>query len=199
VPIKSAVPLRVEFLPQGDGDLLFGRSSWHPTGFWVDKERARNLFRMAFDMQWRGVLNFDSSRVERAHIFMQQGNQTLTVEKGAAGWLDKDTGRLVQGIDITLWRLKELRIESEPATRLMNPAEPRLTLELFGKEVKPLAVYNFYVDPRLPAGQCWLRPGQEEVFYPVGTQIIEDLQGHLPPRAHRPAAASEAAVDLRKP
>lgn len=198
--LKATTPLRVEFFTLGDsGQQVFGRSSWHPTGFLVDREKAKNLFRMAFDMQWRGVLNYDSTRVERARIFAVAGNQTLAVNKTDAGWVDPEQGHVVQGIDITLWRLKELRIEAEPETRLVPPAEQRLVLELFGKDPKPLAVFTFYSDPRLPAGQCWLKPGGEETYYPVGSQIIEDLQGYLPQRARKPASPVDGVALQRKP
>ena len=150
-------------------------------------------------MQWRGVLGVDASRIERARVYSVQGNQTLNVDKGPEVWVERDTGRQNPGIDITLWRLKELRVEAEPETRLAYPAELRLVLELFGKDPKPLSVFSFYVDPRLPAGQCWLKPGQEEAYYPVGTQIIEDLLGHLPPRAPKPAPPVAAAGEQRKP
>lgn len=196
---KGGTAQRVEFFAPGEDQLTFGRSTWHPTGFLVDKDKARSLYRMAFDMQWRGVLGVDASRIERARVYSVQGNQTLNVDKGPEVWVERDTGRQIPGIDITLWRLKELRVEAEPETRLAYPAELRLVLELFGKDPKPLSVFSFYVDPRLPAGQCWLKPGQEEAYYPVGTQIIEDLLGHLPPRAHKPAPPVEAAGEQRKP
>jgi len=159
LPLKATTPLRVEFFTRGDTETqVFGRSSWHPTGFLVDREKAKNLFRMAFDMQWRGVLNFDSSRVERARIYAGAGNQTLVVNKTAAGWVEPEQGRVVQGIDITLWRLKELRIEAEPETRLASPAEQRLVLELFGKDPKPIAVFTFILIPGFPPDSAGSSP-----------------------------------------
>lgn len=191
--VKDKPPLMIEFFPKADGAPVFGRSSYHPMGFMMDPEKVKGLFRQTFDMQWRGVLGFDTARVERARIFAPGGNQTLVVEKTAAGWESKDQGRVVPGIDIALWRLKELRVESEPVSRLVPPVEQKLVCELFAREEKPLAVFVFYVDNRLPAGQCWLKVGQEELFYPVGSQIIDDLLGHLPPRAPRPSVPAQGA------
>ena len=133
-------------------------------------------------MQWRGVVNFDSSRVEGARIFSVYNNQTLHVEKTPAGWTEREGGRVVQGIDMTLWRLKELRFEAEPVARLGYPAVQRLELDLLAKEGKVLSTFTFFTDPRLPADQCWLKVGSEEMFYPVTSQLLEDVQGYLPAR-----------------
>ncbi len=189
--VKDKPPLMVEFFTPTEGSPVYGRSTHHPLGFLMDAEKVKNLFRQTFDMQWRGVLGFDTARVERARIFAPGGNQTLTVEKTADGWENREQGRVVPGIDIALWRLKELRVESEPVSRLVPPVEQKLICELFAREEKPLVVFTFFVDNRLPAGQCWLKVGQEELFYPVGSQIIDDLLGHLPPRPSRPAAPSQ--------
>jgi len=183
---KAAEPLRLEVFPAGEAEQVFGRSSRHPSGFLLDRDKAKNLFRLAFDMQWRGVITFDSARVESARIYSVMGNQTLTVEKTASGWEDREHGRKVAGLDMALWRLKELRFEAEPTSKLAYPAVQRLSLELFAKDAKVLSTYTFYADPRLPADQCWLKVGAEEVYYPVGNQIIEELQGYLPPRPVRP-------------
>jgi hypothetical protein len=40
----------------------------------------------------------------------------------------------------------------------------------------------FFTDPRLPADQCWLKVGTEEMYYPVSSQLLEDVQGYLPAR-----------------
>lgn len=183
---RATEPLRLEVFPAGEAEQVFGRSSRLPAGFLIDRDKARNLFRLAFDMQWRGVMTFDSARVESARIYAVQGNQTLVAEKTASGWEDREHGRKVAGLDMALWRLKELRFEAEPASRLAYPAVQRLTLELFAKDSKLLTTYTFYADPRLPADQCWLKVGAEETYYPVGNQIIEELQGYLPPRPVRP-------------
>lgn len=191
--VKDKPPLMIEFFASAEGAPAYGRSTHHPMGFLMDREKVKSLFRQTFDMQWRGVLGFDTARVERARIFAPGGNQTLTVEKTAGGWEDREHGRTVPGIDIALWRLKELRVESEPVSRLSPPVEQRLVCELFAREEKPLVVFTFFVDNRLPAGQCWLKVGQEELFYPVGSQIIDDLQGHLPPRPSRPAVPPQGS------
>jgi len=183
---KATEPLRLEVFPQGETEQVFGRSTRHPAGFLLEQEKARSLFRLAFDMQWRGVITYDSARVQSARIYSVMGNQTLVVEKTASGWEDREHGRAVAGLDLSLWRLKELRFEAEPVTRLAYPAVQRLALDLFAKDASVLTTFTFYSDPRLPPDQCWLKVGTEEMFYPVGNQIIEELQGYLPPRPVRP-------------
>ena len=182
---KGTEPLRLEVFSPGEAEQAFGRSSRHPIGFQLDREKARSLFRLAFDMQWRGVITVDSAHVERARIYSVMGNQTLTAEKTPTGWEDRERGTTVAGLDMTLWRLKELRFEAEPVGRLAYPAVQRLVLELLAKDAKVLYIYTFYADPRLPPDQCWLKVGAEEMFYPVGNQIVEELQGYMPSRAVR--------------
>ncbi|MBU1041775.1 MAG: DUF4340 domain-containing protein [Proteobacteria bacterium] len=183
---KATEPLRLEIFPQGETEQAFGRSTRHPGGFLLDREKSKTLFRLAFDMQWRGVITYDSARVQSARIFSVMGNQTLVAENTPNGWEDRDRGRKLAGLDLSLWRLKELRFEAEPVAKLGYPAVQRLALELFTKDAKMLTSFIFYTDPRLPPEQCWLKVGTEEMYYPVGTQIIEELQGYLPSRTVRP-------------
>lgn len=181
---KATEPLRLEIFPQGgESEQVFGRSSRHPSGFLLDHGKAKSLFRLAFDMQWRGVITYDSARVQSARIYSAMGNQTLVAEKTASGWEDREHGRKLTGLDLSLWRLKELRFEAEPIARIAYPAVQRLALDLYAKDAKSLTSFVFYSDPRLPPDQCWLKVGAEEMYYPVGHQIIEELQGYLPARA----------------
>ena len=179
---KAAAPLRLELFAPLDAEQVYGRSTRHPAGFLIDREKARSLVRQAYDMQWRSVVSFDSSRVEGARIYSVLSNQTLVVDKNPSGWLERDTGREIPGIDMTLWRLKEMRFEAEPVSRLGYPAAQRLEFDLLSKDGKPMASYIFFTDPRLPADQCWLKVGSEEMFYPVSSQLLEDVQGYLPAR-----------------
>lgn len=183
---KETEPLRLEVFPQGETDQVFGRSTRHPAGFLLDHEKARSLFRLAFDMQWRGVITYDSARVQSAKISSSMGNQTLMAENTSNGWEEREHGRKLAGLDLSLWRLKELRFEGEPVSKLTYPAVQRLALSLYMKDGKVLTSFIFYVDPRLPPDQCWLKVGADEMFYPVGNQIIEELQGYLPSRTVRP-------------
>jgi len=179
---KAAAPLRLELFAPLDADQVYGRSTRHPAGFLIDREKAKSLVRQAYDMQWRGVVNFDSSRVEGARMYSTMNNQTLQVDKTPSGWEERDTGRKVSGIDMTLWRLKELRFEAEPVARLGYPAVQRLEFDLLTKDGKVMSSFTFFTDPRLPADQCWLKVGSEEMFYPVTSQLLEDVQGYLPAR-----------------
>jgi len=179
---KATEPLRLELFAPLDADQVYGRSTRHPNGFLIDKDKAKSLIRQAYDMQWRGVVNFDSTKVEGARIFSVASNQTLQVDKNPTGWEERDTGRKMSGIDMTLWRLKELRFEAEPVPRLGYPATQRLELDLLTKDGKVLSNFAFFTDPRLPADQCWLKVGSEEMYYPVSNQLLEDVQGYLPVR-----------------
>lgn len=183
---KGATPLRLEVFALGEAEQAFGRSSRHPAGFLLEREKAKSLVRLAFDMQWRGVITVDSAHLQSVRIFSVMGNQTMVAEKNATGWEDREHGTKLAGLDMTLWRLKELRFEGEPVGRLAYPAVSRLVLDLYGKDAKALSNFIFYTDPRLPSDQCWLKVGSEEIFYPVGNQIVEELQGYLPQRTSRP-------------
>lgn len=183
---KATEPLRLEVFPQGETEQVFGRSTRHPAGFLLERDKGKTLFRLAFDMQWRGVITYDSARVQSARVYSVMGNQTLVAENTASGWEDREHGRKLAGLDLSLWRLKELRFEAEPVAKLGYPAVQRLALELFAKDAKVLTTFVFYTDPRLPSDQCWLKVGSEEIYYPIGNQIIEELQGYLPIRTTRP-------------
>jgi len=189
---KATAPLRLELFAPLDAEQVYGRSTRHPAGFLLDREKARSLVRQAYDMQWRGVVNFDSSRVEGARIYSVMSNQTLQVNKSPSGWEERDTGRKIPGIDMTLWRLKEMRFESEPESRLGYPAAQRLEFDLLAKDGKVITSFTFFSDPRLPADQCWLKVGAEEMFYPVSSQLLEDVQGYLP--ARQPKAPEQPGI-----
>jgi len=189
---KATAPLRLELFAPLDAEQVYGWSTRHPAGFLLDREKARSLVRQAYDMQWRGVVNFDSSRVEGARIYSVMSNQTLQVNKSPSGWEERDTGRKIPGIDMTLWRLKEMRFESEPESRLGYPAAQRLEFDLLAKDGKVITSFTFFSDPRLPADQCWLKVGAEEMFYPVSSQLLEDVQGYLP--ARQPKAPEQPGI-----
>jgi hypothetical protein len=180
---KTQTAQRLELYPPLDADQVYGRSTRHPLGFLLEREKAKNLLRQAYDMQWRGVISFDSAQVEGARVYSVSANQTLLAEKTPAGWEDRERGRMLPGIDMTLWRLKELRFEAEPVSRLGYPAAQRLVLDLLGRDGKVLSSFTFFSDPRLPADQCWLKVGSEEMYYPVTSQLLEDVQGFMPARA----------------
>lgn len=180
--LAKAPTQRLELYAPLDADMVYGRSTRHPAGFLLEREKAKQLLRQAYDMQWRGVVSFDSSRVEGARIYQVMNNQTMTVEKAPSGWVESGTGRGIPGIDMSLWRLKEMRFEAEPVSRLGYPAAQRLVLDLLQKDGKVLSSFTFFSDPRLPADQCWLKVGSEEMYYPVASQLLEDIQGYLPAR-----------------
>ena len=180
---KSPTPQRVEIYSPLDAEQVYGRSTRHPLGFLLDREKAKSLVRQAYDMQ---VARGHQLRVGpgggRAGVFRVRQPDPAGGEKTASGWEDREHGRKLPGIDMTLWRLKELRFEAEPASKLGYPAVQRLVLDLLAKDGHVLSAFTFYTDPRLPADQCWLKVGSEEMYYPVTSQLLEDVQGFLPPR-----------------
>lgn len=188
---KAAAPQRLELFAPLDAEQVYGRSTRHPAGFLLDREKAQSLVRQAYDMQWRGVVSFDSSRVEGARIHSLMHNQTLLVTKTPAGWEERETGRAIPGIDMTLWRLKEMRFEAEPAPRIGYPAAQRLEFDLLAKDGRLVTSFTFFSDPRLPTDQCWLKVGSEEMYYPVTSQLLEDVQAYLPARPHKAARQEE--------
>ena len=156
------------------------RSGWQPGPFTVSPDAVGLLDRSAFEVQGRSVVDIDTSRL--AAFRMTVGQQTLEAEKTDTGWVARGEEKRLLGIDMSLWRLTDLKFEAEPTWSLPESAQWAMTLEPVGQSGKTETVLTFYNDPQLPAGQCWLKVGQEGPYYPVSNQLLKDLQGQMPPK-----------------
>jgi hypothetical protein len=153
------------------------RSSFQPEAFRLDDVSVRQLLKTPFDIQGRNVVDLDIGKV--ASIKVLDPNQALTVSKIADGWFFGDTEKRVTGIDMSLWRFKELKFEALPLTALPQTASWLMTCEFRDAEGNRLAALKFFSDSSLPPGQSWVKNGGD-LYYPVASQIMNDLRGLLP-------------------
>lgn len=158
-------------------DKIVGRSTWQPEPFSLTMEGAEQLSRTMFEFLDRHVVRLETGKVR--FFRMVFGDQTFEGEKTETGWVEKGRDKEILGIDMSIWRLKELESVAEPSGSLPASAQWTMTCELFYDENEATTL-TFYLDPTLPAGQCWLKPGGEEVYYPVSSQLLKDLQGQIP-------------------
>lgn len=164
---------------RGVGDSVYlGESTWQPGLFRLRAGQKKLLDVRAFALQERNVVEIDSSAVRELLIRTQ--DQRFVATRNGSGWVARDTGKSLLGIDMWLWRFNELRFEAEPSASLPESASWVMTCEPVGDDGKLTAALTFYADPQLPDGQCWLKVGQEEPYYPVSNQLLRDMRGQLP-------------------
>ncbi len=148
--------------------------------FVLDKGHVDQLKRTAFDMRRRNVLSLETGKVGSMKI--NQGNQTFSAFKSEGVWKSSSEKSELLGIDMSLWRLNELRFEAESVKSLGENVESVMAWEMMDQEGKRLAKVEFLSDANLPEGQCWLSVGNRTEFYPVSNKLLEDLQGQIPLR-----------------
>ncbi|MBN2141311.1 MAG: DUF4340 domain-containing protein [Desulfovibrionaceae bacterium] len=175
-PRKSSEPefLRLFQVP-GDETGLLGQSSRQPCLFEVGWDRIRPLVKTAFELKGRSVVSLNLGDIELVRV--TYGQEVFEAEKTETGWRERSGKSNVLGIDLTLWRFTELQFEAEPGVRLPTSALWSMTCELQDVQGKVLSLLSFYEDKELPVGQCWLRVGSEDKYYPVSNQLLNDLKG----------------------
>ncbi len=172
------------FETKDEGTGLIGRSSRQTTYFHLDKERRDKLVVSSFSLRQRDILAVDLGDIVRQRLHQKTSKEAtpreLVAVKTDRGWENDADGAQLPGMDMLLWRLKELQYEADPISAPPTKAEQVLAWELFQGKEDPEEVLTFYLDPGLPKDQCWLKVGSTKMFYPVLDQLLEDLQGRLP-------------------
>jgi len=158
------------------GDFL-ATSSFQPGIFRLDNESVRQLLKTPFDLQSRNVVDLDIGKVAR--ITVRDFDRTSSVHKVADGWISENTKKRVTGIDMSLWRFKELKFEALPLKTLPKTASWLMSCELQDNNDNNIIALKFFSDSTLPSGQSWLK-SDGELYYPVANQIMNDLRGLLP-------------------
>lgn len=158
------------------------QSSRQPALLCVEEKTATSLSPTAFFLQDRRVLSLPS------HIVSQQvqiwGKQQFAVhslvhENGV--WHDEVSKSSLQGIDMLLYALGEVQYMAEPQKTISQKARLWLNWKLFPQEsTENSVVLRIFYDTALPKGLCWLYNEAVGLYYPVSTQIIDDILGRLP-------------------
>lgn len=166
-----------------DPSVYMGKSTWLTVPFLLDAQSVSQLVRSAFDVQGRSVLKLDIGKVARL-VVVHGGNEYVVV-RSETGWRLFDGTKDIPGIDMSLWRFTELQFEALPLNNLPDSAVELMFCKLVGEDDDVLTSLTFYVDPKLPQGQCWMKNGGG-MYYPVSSRLLKDLQGMFPAGAVEP-------------
>ncbi len=179
LPGKKVETLRV-FEPGEGENIYFARSSSQNGYLVLSKEHYEQLDKKAFAMRQRNVVSIATGKLGSVRVV--QGNQTFTGIKSDKSWINFEDKKPLLGIDMSLWRLNELKFEAEPVATLSETSEKMMDLELLDENGAQVVTVSFYSDPELPDGQCWLSLSNDSGYYPVSDKLLEDLQGQIPLR-----------------
>ncbi len=170
----------VIFEVEGEDNFYLANSTIQNGNFIITKEHLEQLDKKAFQMRQRSVLSVETGKIGSMRVL--QGNQTFVGMKSDKTWINFVDKKPLLGIDMSLWRLNELKFEAEPVVNLSETSEKVMELELMNGEGVRMIDVAFFSDPELPAGQCWLSHGNSSVYFPVSNKLLEDLQGQIPLR-----------------
>ncbi len=161
--------------------VYIANSTFQPGRLRLEEEQLARLAPRVFDLRDRAIIALDTAKVDGFAIL--QDNRSLKAKKAQAGWTDAQSGKPITGIDMTLWRLIDLKFETEPREGLPSGADSDMVWRLTDKDGKDLAVATFFSDPALPPGRCWVKIGEKDQLFQISDQILKDLQGLLPAKA----------------
>ncbi len=171
----------IEFFDvEGDKDYYLANSTIQNGFFVLSKEHVDQLNKTAFGMRKRSILSVETGKIGSIRVL--QGNQTFVGIKSDKNWVSLDERKPLLGIDMSLWRLNELKFEAEPISDLSSSAVKAMELELMNVDGSRLVKVVFFTDPELPSGLCWLSLGDDNGYYQVSNKLLEDLQGQIPLR-----------------
>ncbi len=177
---KNRVESLQIFEPGGEDKHYLARSSAQAGYFVLSAEHYGQLDRDVFVMRQRNVVSVATGKLGSVKVV--QGNQTFTGIKSDKSWINFEDKKPLLGIDMSLWRLNELKFEAEPVEYLSDTSEKVMDLELLDDSGVRVVKVSFFSDPELPVGQCWLSLDDGSGYFPVSDKLLEDLQGQIPLR-----------------
>ncbi len=180
------------------GTSLIAVSSWQKAPLAMGTGIRSKVFRNAFSLRDKSVLQLSPGQVERQVIRRAAENGQSAVEltavKSDSGW--KADGKERQGLDMLLWRLGDLQYENEPEPQLPQGAQAELTWELYGKDRNLLHTLEFYRTPAASGQKSaqWIAVEGKAPYYPVSGKLAGDLAALLPAAGGRDAAPAADAT-----
>lgn len=130
------------FEAAGDENLFIANSTAQKGNFIVTREHVEQLSKKAFQMLKRNVLSVETGKIGLLRVL--QGNQTFVGTKLDKTWINNEDKKPLLGIDMSLWRLNELKFEAEPVADLSVAAERVMELELVDGEGVTIAKVAFF-------------------------------------------------------
>ncbi len=181
-----------------DGPALVADSSWQKAPLSMPADVRAKVFRTAFSLRDRSVLELAPGQVERQVIGREAENgqpgAELTADKSESGW--NVDGKEHQGLDMLLWRLGDLQYEDEPVEQLPQEARQDLTWKLYGKNKTLLHTLVFYRAPAASGQKSvhWIAVEGKAPYYPVSSKLAGDLAALLPSAGGQSAASAADTV-----
>lgn len=172
-------------------------SSWQKAPIKLDGTAWENLHKTAFSLRERSVISINQGELERMELVSanKDSYKPLTADKGESLWHDAQ-GEKLMGMDVLLWRLNDLKYEGVQQDSLPDTARLDLTWNLWNADGALVASVRFYSDPELGANQCWVGIGDPEKFFPVDSELLEDLRSRLP--KNQPEAPAAQGRELQE-
>lgn len=158
---------------------LVAVSSWQNAPLTLAPGARAKVFRTAFSLRDRSVLQLAPGQVERQVVKHEATGGSpqaeLTATRSESGW--QVNGKERQGLDMLLWRLSDLQYADEPQATLPEGARKELTWKLYGAKQALKHTLVFYRVPGYagPQGLLWIAVEGKAPYYPVGTKLAGDL------------------------
>ena len=133
------------FEAKGHEDFYLANSTVQNGYFIIAKEHLKQLDKKSFQMRQRNILSVETGKIGSMRVL--QGNQTFVGMKSDKLWINSVDKKSLLGIDMSLWRLNELKFEAEPVSNLSVTSEKVMELELMDTEGIKMNDVTFYSDP----------------------------------------------------
>ena len=175
---------------------LVAVSSWQNAPLVMEAAARAKIFRPAFSLRDRSVLEMAPGQVERQVVKREATGDLpaaqLIAAKSESGWTVD--GKERQGLDMLLWRLSDLQYEDEPQDSLPQGAQKELVWELYGEKQALLHTLVFYRPSGSAGGKSdqWIAVDDKAPYYPVSSKLADDLAALLPAAAGSAKSAPEA-------
>lgn len=168
--------LGLDIFLQEDQDPVV-KSSQQEERLGLDRSAFYQLDLNAFSLVDRRLVPFAPGKITTVSI--SHGKRRLHVERAAKGWKDKNGFLDRPGIDMLLWKLTSLQYEYGPV-ELPGTAVSAVRVVLHNTQDATQFELEFFRDPKLPKGQCWVHPSPGEASFPVDEKLMNELESFLP-------------------
>jgi hypothetical protein len=158
-----------------------GTSKRLPALFSLSADTMGMLTKSSFSLKDRRIVDLDTGKIVR--VDLHGGEQELTFKKEGQAWKGEGNGseEALTGIDMLMWRLTDLKYESDPVESLPEGMQEMLGLSFFHEGDEQVKSVTFYAEGNGDAGVSFLRMDGAQLYYPVADDVWQDYQRLLPP------------------
>lgn len=144
------------------------------------------LTKSSFSLKDRRIVQLDTGKIMRVDLASGERSATFTKQDGTGGtWRSETNGteEEMTGIDMLLWRLTDLKYESDPVDALPEGLSEELTVRIFHDAEVPVKTVTFHASDNGNSESSFLSMDEEGVYYPVADDVRQDYLRLLPPTA----------------